>query len=103
MPVEERFLIFEDTETTGLTPGRDEVIEVASILTDLDMHEISRFHKKIRNASKATVPFVLIAGEEDRSAGAVSFRYRNGEQKNGVPVEDAVAEIVAAVQNRVQV
>ncbi|HET6694757.1 MAG TPA: threonine--tRNA ligase [Pedococcus sp.] len=62
-----------------------------------------RFPKKIRNASKAKVPFVLIAGEEDRSAGAVSFRYRNGEQKNGVPVEDAVAEIVAAVQNRVQV
>ena len=62
-----------------------------------------RFPKKIRNASKAKVPFVLIAGEEDRSAGAVSFRYRSGEQKNGVPVEDAVAEIVAAVQNRVQV
>ncbi len=62
-----------------------------------------RFPKKIRNASKAKVPFVLIAGEEDRSAGAVSFRYRSGEQKNGVPVEDAVAEIVAAVQKRVQV
>jgi len=62
-----------------------------------------RFPKKIRNASKAKVPFVLIAGEEDRSAGAVSFRYRSGEQKNGVPVEDAVAEVVAAVQNRVQV
>jgi threonyl-tRNA synthetase len=62
-----------------------------------------RFPKKIRNASKAKVPFVLIAGEEDRSAGAVSFRYRSGEQKNGVPVEDAVAEIVAAVQNRAQV
>ena len=62
-----------------------------------------RFPKKIRTASKAKVPFVLIAGEEDRSAGAVSFRYRSGEQKNGVPVEDAVAEVVAAVQNRVQV
>jgi threonyl-tRNA synthetase len=62
-----------------------------------------RFPKKIRNASKAKVPFVLIAGEEDRSAGAVSFRYRSGEQKNGVPVEDAVAEIVAAVRNRAQV
>ena len=62
-----------------------------------------RFPKKIRNASKAKVPFVLIAGEEDRSAGAVSFRYRNGEQKNGVPVDDAIAEIVAAVEARVQV
>ncbi len=62
-----------------------------------------RFPKKIRNASKSKVPFVLIAGDEDRSAGAVSFRYRNGEQKNGVPVDDAIAEIVAAVGARVQV
>lgn len=62
-----------------------------------------RFPKKIRNASKSKVPFVLIAGDEDRSAGAVSFRYRTGEQKNGVPVDDAIAEIVAAVEARVQV
>jgi threonyl-tRNA synthetase len=62
-----------------------------------------RFPKKIRNASKSKVPFVLIAGDEDRSAGAVSFRYRDGEQKNGVPVDDAIAEIVAAVEARVQV
>jgi threonyl-tRNA synthetase len=62
-----------------------------------------RFPKKIRNASKAKVPFVLIAGEDDRSAGAVSFRYRDGSQKNGVPVEDAIAEVVAAVESRVQV
>lgn len=62
-----------------------------------------RFPKKIRNASKSKVPFVLIAGDEDRGAGAVSFRYRNGEQKNGVPVDEAIAEIVAAVEARVQV
>ncbi|MDF2092105.1 threonine--tRNA ligase [Knoellia sp. 3-2P3] len=62
-----------------------------------------RFPKKIRNASKAKVPFVLIAGEDDRSAGAVSFRYRDGSQKNGVPLEEAVAEIVQAVESRVQV
>lgn len=62
-----------------------------------------RFPKKIRNASKSRVPFTLIAGEEDRSAGAVSFRYRNGEQKNGVPVADAIAEVVAAVESRTQV
>ena len=49
------------------------------------------------------MPFVLIAGEEDRSAGAVSFRFRSGEQKNGVPVDDAIAEIVQAVESRVQV
>jgi len=62
-----------------------------------------RFPKKIRNASKSRVPFTLIAGEEDRSAGAVSFRYRSGEQKNGVPVADAIGEVVAAVESRVQV
>jgi threonyl-tRNA synthetase len=62
-----------------------------------------RFPKKIRNASKSKVPFVLIAGEDDRSAGAVSFRYRDGSQKNGVPLEEAVAEIVQAVESRAQV
>lgn len=62
-----------------------------------------RFPKKIRNASKAKVPFVLIAGEEDRSAGAVSFRYRSGEQKNGVPVDEAIAEVLEAVRARAQV
>jgi threonyl-tRNA synthetase len=62
-----------------------------------------RFPKKIRNASKAKVPYVLIAGEDDRSAGAVSFRYRDGSQKNGVPLEEAVAEVVTAIRDRRQV
>ena len=62
-----------------------------------------RFPKKIRNASKSKVPFVLIAGEDDRSAGAVSFRYRDGSQKNGVPVDEAVAEVLDAVTSRRQV
>ncbi len=59
-----------------------------------------RFGKKIRNASKEKVPFVLIAGGEDKEAGAVSFRFRNGDQENGVPVDDAVKRIVAHVQSR---
>ena len=46
---------------------------------------------------------MLIAGEEDLKAGAVSFRYRNGDQKNGVPIKDAIAEIAQAVSDRVQV
>jgi threonyl-tRNA synthetase len=46
---------------------------------------------------------MLLAGDEDIAAGAVSFRYRSGEQKNGVPVADAVAEIVTAVAERRQV
>ncbi|MDF5752018.1 threonine--tRNA ligase [Spongiactinospora sp. TRM90649] len=62
-----------------------------------------RMQKKIRNAQKAKVPFMLLAGDDDVTAGAVSFRYRSGEQKNGVPVADAVEEIVDAVARRVQV
>ncbi|MER7356635.1 threonine--tRNA ligase [Nonomuraea dietziae] len=62
-----------------------------------------RMQKKIRNAQKAKVPFMLLAGDDDIANGAVSFRYRSGEQKNGVPVEDAIAEIVNAVERRVQV
>jgi threonyl-tRNA synthetase len=62
-----------------------------------------RMPKKIRNASKAKVPYVLIAGEEDRSKGAVSFRYRDGSQRNSVPVDEAIEEISTAIRNRVQV
>ncbi len=62
-----------------------------------------RMQKKIRNAQRTKVPYMLIAGDEDLAAGAVSFRYRDGTQKNGVPVEEAVAEIVQAVDDRVQV
>ncbi|MDP9416489.1 MAG: His/Gly/Thr/Pro-type tRNA ligase C-terminal domain-containing protein, partial [Actinomycetota bacterium] len=62
-----------------------------------------RMQKKIRNAQKQKVPFMLLAGDEDAANGAVSFRYRNGEQKNGVPIEYAVTEIVRAVEDRVQV
>jgi threonyl-tRNA synthetase len=62
-----------------------------------------RMQKKIRNAQRQKVPYMLLAGDADVAAGAVSFRYRNGEQKNGVPVDEAVAEIVTAVADRVQV
>jgi threonyl-tRNA synthetase len=72
------------------------------IRAELDQSD-DRFAKKIRNASKEKVPFVLIAGGEDAEAGAVSFRFRDGSQENGVPVADAVERIVAAVRDRVQV
>jgi threonyl-tRNA synthetase len=62
-----------------------------------------RMQKKIRNAQRQKVPYMLLAGDDDVAAGAVSFRYRNGEQKNGVPVDEAVAEIVKAVAERIQV
>ncbi len=66
-------------------------------------HSDDRFAKKIRNASTQKIPFVLIAGGEDADAGAVSFRYRDGRQDNGVPVAEAVERIVAAVAERTQV
>jgi threonyl-tRNA synthetase len=62
-----------------------------------------RMQKKIRNAQRQKVPYMLLAGDDDVAAGAVSFRYRNGEQKNAVPVDEAIAEIVTAVADRVQV
>jgi threonyl-tRNA synthetase len=62
-----------------------------------------RFPKKIRTHTKAKVPFLLIAGEEDRANGAVSFRFRDGSQENQVPVDDAIARIVAAIAAREQV
>jgi threonyl-tRNA synthetase len=62
-----------------------------------------RMQKKIRNAQKQKVPYMLLAGDEDVAKDAVSFRYRSGEQKNAVPVDEAVEEIVRAVADRVQV
>ena len=62
-----------------------------------------RMQKKIRTAQQQKVPYMLLAGDADVAAGAVSFRYRSGEQRNGVPVDEAIEEIVAAVEQRIQV
>ena len=64
-------------------------------------HSSDRFGKKIRTAAKEKVPFVLIAGGEDAEAGAVSFRYRDGAQQNGIPVDRAIAHIEDVVARRV--
>ena len=77
-------------------------LKSAGIRAELDASD-DRMQKKVRNAQMQKIPYMLIAGEEDQNAGAVSFRYRNGEQKNGVPLADAIAEITAAVQSRTQV
>ena len=74
----------------------------AGIRAELDASD-DRMQKKVRNAQMQKIPFMVIAGEEDQKAGAVSFRYRNGEQKNGIPVADAIAEIKKVVQERTQV
>ncbi|MZE77913.1 threonine--tRNA ligase [Streptomyces xinghaiensis] len=62
-----------------------------------------RMQKKIRNAQREKVPFMVIAGDEDVANGAVSFRYRDGSQKNGIPRDEALREIADAVARRVQV
>jgi threonyl-tRNA synthetase len=77
-------------------------LKAAGIRAEVDASD-DRMQKKVRNAQMQKIPFMLIAGEEDQKAGAVSFRYRNGEQKNGVPLAEAIAEISATVAARQQV
>ena len=74
----------------------------AGIRAELDASD-DRMQKKVRNAQLQKIPFMVIAGEEDQNAGAVSFRYRNGEQKNGIPIAEAIAEIKKVVAERTQV
>ncbi|MGW7446121.1 threonine--tRNA ligase [Kitasatospora sp. NPDC054795] len=96
---------------TGIPITDEHVPYLLEVAAELKKHGIrvevdtsdDRMQKKIRNAQKTKVPFMLIAGNDDVEAGAVSFRYRNGEQKNGVPLADAVQEIVDAVKSRIQV
>ena len=94
IPVAEEFLPYVEEVAAKL--------RAAGVRVEVDASD-DRFPKKIRNASKSKVPYVLIAGEEDRSAGAVSFRYRDGSQLNGVPVDDAIAQITAAIAAKAQV
>jgi threonyl-tRNA synthetase len=63
----------------------------------------NRMQKKIRDHTLDRVPFMILAGERDQSAGTVSFRYRSGEQRNDVPVDEAMAEILAAIADKRQV
>jgi len=74
----------------------------AGIRVEVDASD-DRMPKKIRNHTKQKVPYLLIAGDDDVAKKAVSFRFRDGSQDNGVPVEDAVARIAEAVRTRVQI
>ena len=81
----------------------DEVAErlrKAGVRVEVDNSD-DRFGKKIRNAAKDKIPFTLIAGNEDASKGAVSFRYRDGHQENGVPIDEAIAHICDVIERRV--
>nr|WP_223241652.1 threonine--tRNA ligase [Streptomyces sp. CBMA123] len=96
---------------TGIPITDEHVQYLQEVAAKLKKHGIrvevdtsdDRMQKKIRNAQRSKTPFMLIAGNDDVEAGAVSFRYRNGEQKNGVSVDEAIAEIVDAVERRIQV
>jgi threonyl-tRNA synthetase len=77
-------------------------LKKAGIRADIDVSD-DRMQKKVRNAQLQKIPFMLIAGEEDMQAGAVSIRYRNGDQKNGLPIAEVIAEISKVVSERTQV
>ncbi|MDI2098043.1 threonine--tRNA ligase [Ruicaihuangia caeni] len=83
----------------------DEVIQrlrKAGVRAELDSSD-ERMQKKIRTHTKLKVPFMLIAGDEDRSSGSVSFRFRDGSQENGVSVDAAVERILEAIRTKAQV
>ena len=78
------------------------VLRAAGVRVEVDASD-DRMQKKIRNAQKQKVPYMVIAGDEDVASGAVSFRYRDGTQRNGVPIPEAVDEITAAIADHRQV
>ncbi len=86
-------------------PFLDDVISrlrARGVRAEVD-HSDDRMQKKIRTHTKLKVPYQLIVGEEDAAAGTVSFRFRDGTQRNGVTVDDAIDRIVASIDSREQV
>ncbi|MEI6649790.1 MAG: threonine--tRNA ligase [Actinomycetes bacterium] len=89
----------------AFTPYLEDVVQQmrkAGIRVDIDSSD-DRMQKKVRNAQLEKIPFMMIAGEEDQNAGSVSFRLRNGEQRNGIPIADAIADVLKTIADRVQV
>ncbi len=77
-------------------------LKAAGVRVEVD-HSDDRMQKKIRTHTKLKVPYQLIVGEEDSAGGTVSFRFRDGSQRNGVPVDEAVRRIVDSIASREQV
>ena len=94
IPIAERHVAYLD--------GVAEKMAARGLRVEVDESD-DRMQKKIRNAQLQKVPFMVIAGDQDVEAGAVSFRYRDGRQDNGVPVEEAIERVAAAVASREQV
>ncbi|MFZ2624606.1 MAG: threonine--tRNA ligase [Propionibacterium sp.] len=86
-------------EFTEYLKGIADRLKAHGVRVELDDSD-DRMQKKIRNATRQKVPFILIAGEQDREAGSVSFRFRDGSQDNGVPIDEAVARIVEHIASR---
>ncbi len=89
-------------EFVGYLKGVADRLRAAGVRVEVDDSD-DRMQKKIRNATKQRVPYQLIAGGQDQAAQAVSFRYRDGSQRNGIPIEQAITEITAAIAERRQV
>ncbi|WP_336632814.1 MULTISPECIES: threonine--tRNA ligase [unclassified Microbacterium] len=86
----------------NFAPYLDEIIDrlrTRGVRAEVD-HSADRMPKKIRTHTTQKVPLQLIAGEQDRSAGTVSFRFRDGSQTNGIPVDEAIDKIVAAIADK---
>ena len=94
IPVAEAFLPYLQKIVTQM--------RIAGIRIDIDSSD-DRMQKKVRNAQLEKIPFMLIAGEEDQANNAVSIRYRNGDQKNGIGIDAAIEEILLAISNRTQI
>ena len=98
-------------QVTGVPVADEFAPHLQKFISDLEENMVrcemdssdDRFGKKIRNASKSKVPFTLIAGEEDVNNNAVSFRFRDGSQLNGVPAQQAKEWILSIIKQRVQV
>ena len=89
----------------AFAPYLQEIVQrmrTMGIRAEIDLSD-DRMQKKVRNAQMQKVPYMIIAGEEDKNKAAISFRYRNGEQKNGVPIKAAIEEILKTIQNREQI
>ncbi len=77
-------------------------LRAEGIRAEVDVSD-DRMQKKIRNAQQQKIPFMAIAGDEDVANGTVSFRYRDGSQRNGVPLAEAVAHVAEVIRSRTNV
>jgi threonyl-tRNA synthetase len=89
----------------AFAPYLQEIVQrmrTMGIRAEIDLSD-DRMQKKVRNAQVEKIPFMMIAGEEDQKNNAVSFRYRDGAQKNGISIDDAISEIMDSIKERKQV